>query len=198
MLLMIEVGLSGYLRPSEMFNLQGGVIQAGNHDTLQPFRCFPKNVPSAPKLAQAIQLASGLIVAILARRPTGHRIWTFTWPHSSPWDHGGALPDQTLRAVHRQSTRPSVTRSSTAQRQVDTPEIHGPMREERSFDQTFHEQPERLQSYLTRSEAVLVNAMLGRLWEEVRHTFFADFVAGQGGMGRAVQSAFVGAASKCK
>ena len=63
-----------------MFNLQGGVIQAGNHDTLQFFVVSQRTSPALQSWHKREQLASGLVVAILARRPTGHRIWTFTWP----------------------------------------------------------------------------------------------------------------------
>ena len=58
--LMITVRLKEYLRPSEMFNLQGGDTgtSAGNHVTLQSVVFCPKYVSSAPKLTQATAACS--------------------------------------------------------------------------------------------------------------------------------------------
>ena len=114
-----------------------------------------------------------------------------------------ASPSQSLGSVRRQSTRFSVTGNSTAPREVETPEIHGPRRKERSIDQDFS-RPERLQSYVTRAGAVFVDAMLGRLWEEVRPLLrgvvrtFLCWTGRDGSCGsrRKLRRAFVGAPNK--
>ena len=123
---------------------------------------------------------------------------------SSTREHYRFLIRSHTRDVHRQSTRPSITRRDTALRQMKSI-----VRYEKSHrvTKTFHEYPERLQKNLSRAEAVFVDAMLGRLWEEVGSpnahlwddVFFADFFAGQGETGRAVRNAdFVGVVSKFK
>ena len=55
MALMVTVGLSGYLRPSEMFNFQGGDIQAPGPGvtTHSSLLLFPEERSGAAKLAQA-------------------------------------------------------------------------------------------------------------------------------------------------
>ena len=60
-------------------------------------------------------------------------------------------------------------RKQHSAKEVKTLRIHAlsDTRKSARLTKTFHEYPERLQSYLTRAEAAFVDATLGQLWEEV-------------------------------
>ena len=153
MSLMITVGLGTCARATWTYKHQRWLSR---HTSF--FCCSQRNAPSAPTLAEATTVcvwshrgrrapspcwqfwpsAQSVTAPGLSRGPnsfenSGRR----ELPSGSRW----CLLNQTLASVHRKSTRPLVTGNSTAPREVETPEIHGEKREERSFDPNFPRRP---------------------------------------------------------
>ena len=142
--------LSGHPRLSDMFNLQGDDMQAPalgitTHYSLLLFpeerpQCSTDGTSDNKQSATRLTGAEGLprlkgtepMLAILPWRPDAT---------ASGLSRAGAFPNQTLGSAHRQSSRPSVTGSSTAPRAVETPGIHFGIREARSFDQNLSRTP---------------------------------------------------------
>ena len=154
MALMIPVCPSWNLLPSEMFNR--------NHDAPQSLVVSRTTSPALQSWRMRQKLASGLVVAE-SIEPLDFQVAPV--PSRLQQNNSSPQDDQIRHLRVRQSARPSLTRISAALWEVETPEIDGPSRKERSSDQHFHEYPERIQSCVARAK-VFVDVMLGRLSEE--------------------------------
>ena len=111
------------------------------------------------------------MLEILARRPVGHRIWTFTREiRKTTARFGITLIPCEIRPLWVSIDRArDLWSQEAAQRRGRWKLLKTMVLFEKSvrLTKTFHQTPERLQSYLTRAEAVFVEAMLGSLWEQV-------------------------------
>ena len=215
--LVITVGLSGYLRPIEMFSLQGVEIQAPalgitTHNSLlllqeeRPQRSKVGTSDNSLLLDSPWPNGIEPMLVVLACRPPSVTASGLTrglksfenserrqLASGSRW----CLTRSDPRGVRRQGTSPSATRSGTAPRQVGLPEIHGPIGEERLFDQNLSRIPRASpkSSYTDRSSirGRDARAAVGGGGVSVRPPLkgvsFVDFFAGQGEMGRATRNA---------
>ena len=150
--LRITVRLSGYLPPErnvQLARLRQASTSAGNHDTTV-FCCSSKNVTSAPLLARATTVCFWTGGRRASNPCWQFWRWIFTWHRvfrefrKTTVRLGITLVLHQIRhsgGAHRQNTIRSVTRSSTAARQVKNPEIHGPIRGERSVDRNLSRIP---------------------------------------------------------
>ena len=163
MSLMITVGLSGYLRPSEMFNLEGGSVLL-----------FPQD-PALQSWHERQPFASGLTVAFVGNSgPVTHRS-----PHldsdvasilsiipkddNSARDHAGTLPDQTLGCVRDLRSQEAAQRRGRWKLSKSIVRYKKSARLTKNFPRILRAPP----TLFYTGRTVFLDAMLGRLWEEV-------------------------------